>query len=202
MRVRAFFALLALTVVLGACGGSAPEASKTAVAQPSAAAPPAPTVPAATAAKAPLAAPTTLPGQAPSQQPAGAPRTTPAAPATTSSTTARPVGATTAAPKAPRGTAAWAPSSPQPTPSQAAWALLDAWVANNRATALEDASPAAVSVLFSYGYPEAGVQYRGCSSPPGDTASSCAYRDGNDLLSLTVSLFPRGWAVTGAVLES
>jgi hypothetical protein len=80
--------------------------------------------------------------------------------------------------------------------------LLDAWVARNRSTALQDATPAAVSALFVYVYPPAGVQYRGCSSPPGNTASNCVYRDGNDLLSLTVSLFPRGWAVTGAVLES
>ena len=55
---------------------------------------------------------------------------------------------------------------------------------------------------FCQRLPGAGVQYRGCSSPPGHTASNCVYRDGNDLLSLTVSLFPRGWAVTGAVLES
>ncbi len=75
-------------------------------------------------------------------------------------------------------------------------------MANNRATALQDASPAAVSALFANVYPGPGVQYRGCSSPPGHTASNCVYRDGNDLLSLTVSLFPRGWAVTGAVLES
>jgi hypothetical protein len=79
---------------------------------------------------------------------------------------------------------------------------MDAWEANSRVTALEDASPTAVSALFSYAYPGAGVQYRGCSSPPGNTASSCVFRDGNDLLSITVSLFPRGWAVTGAMLES
>jgi hypothetical protein len=67
---------------------------------------------------------------------------------------------------------------------------------------LQDASPAAVSALFAYPYPPAGVQFRGCSSPPGNTASNCVYRDGNNLLSLAVSLFPRGWAVTGAALES
>ena len=64
-------------------------------------------------------------------------------------------------------------------------------MANKRATALEDASPAAVAALFANVYPAPGVQYRGCSSPPGNTASNCVYRDGNDLLSLTVSLFPR-----------
>jgi hypothetical protein len=59
-----------------------------------------------------------------------------------------------------------------------------------------------VAAVFSYSYPPGGLEYRGCSSPPGNTASSCVYRDGNDLLSLTISLFPRGWAVTGAILES
>ncbi len=67
MRVRAVFVLLALTVLLAACGGSAPEASKTATAQPSAATEPASTAPAATAAKAPLAGPTTAPSKEPSR---------------------------------------------------------------------------------------------------------------------------------------
>jgi hypothetical protein len=215
MRVKAVFVLLALTALLGACGGSAPEASKTAIAQPSAATEPASTAPAATAAEAPLAGPTT----APSMEPGGAPPATrtagvatshtaitgpsSSAPATSVPPTTRPV-ADASTPKAPKRTAAatWAPSSPQSSPSQSGWALLDAWVANNRAMALQDASPAAVSALFAHVYPGAGVQYRGCSSPPGNTASNCVYRDGNDLLSLTVSRFPRGWAVTGAVLES
>jgi hypothetical protein len=215
MRVRAVFVLLALTALLGACGGSAPEASKTAIAQPSAATEPASTAPAATAAEAPLAGPTT----APSMEPGGAPPATrtagvatshtaitgppSSAPATSVPPTTRPV-ADASTPKAPKRTTAatWAPSSPQSSPSQSGWALLDAWVANNRAMALQDASPAAVSALFAHVYPGAGVQYRGCSSPPGNTASNCVYRDGNDLLSLTVSRFPRGWAVTGAVLES
>ena len=80
--------------------------------------------------------------------------------------------------------------------------LLDAWVDRSRVTALEDASPAAVSALFVYTYPAGGVQYRGCSSPPGNTTSNCVFRDGNDLLSIAVSLYPSGWAVTGADLES
>ena len=79
---------------------------------------------------------------------------------------------------------------------------MDAWAANEHASALKDASPAAVAALFTHSYPAPGVQYRGCSSPPGKTASNCVFRDGNDLLSLTVSTFPGGWAVTGAALES
>jgi hypothetical protein len=105
--------------------------------------------------------------------------------------------------RAPRTTVApWVLKSPQPTPSLAAWALLDAWVGGNRSAALADATPSAVTSLFAYGYPAEGLQYRGCSSPPDNTPSSCVYRAGNDLLSLTVSFFPQGWAVTGAALES
>ncbi len=201
MRVRAVFVVVVLAMVLGACGGSAPEASKTATAQPSAAAATAPTVPARTAgtvANAPLAGPTTAPAAAQTEQliSTASARTTP--------TTSRPAPTTTAPPEVPKRTttAAWKPSRPQSTPSQAAWVLLDAWAANKRASALEAATPAAVAALFAHSYPAPGVQYRGCSSPPGNTASNCVFRDGNDLLSLTVSLFPGGWAVTGAALES
>jgi hypothetical protein len=185
-------------MLLGACGGSATEASKTATAQPSAVPPTAPTVAATTAGKAPLAGPTTTPTMAQTEQLVS----TASAPST--STTSRPPAARTAASEVPKRTttAAWKPSAPQPTPSQAAWTLLDAWAANKRASALKDASPAAVVALFAHSYPAPGVEYRGCSSPPGNTASNCVFRDGNDLLSLTVSLFPGGWAVTGAALET
>ena len=201
MRVRAVFVVLALATGLGACGGSAPEASKTATAQPSAAAVTAATVPAltaGTAAKAPLAGPTTAPAAAQTEQLVST------ASARTTSTASGPAATTTAPPEVPKRTTAatWKPSRPQSSPSQAAWVLLDAWAANERASALEAATPAAVAALFAHSYPAPGVQYRGCSSPPGNTASNCVFRDGNDLLSLTVSLFPGGWAVTGAALES
>jgi hypothetical protein len=204
MRVRAVFVVLALAIVLGACGGSAPQASKTATAQPSAAAVTAPMVPARTAgtvAKPPLAGPTTAPTAPTAAQTEQLADT---ASARTTPTTSRSAATATALPEVPKRTtaAAWKPSSPQPTPSQAAWALLDAWAANKRASALEAASPAAVAALFAHAYPAPGVQYRGCSSPPGNTASNCVFRDGNDLLSLTVNAFPGGWAVTGATLES
>ena len=61
---------------------------------------------------------------------------------------------------------------------------------------------AVTATLFSYSDPPGGLEYRGCSSPPGNTASTCVYRGGNDLLSLTVGLFPHGRPVTAAVLES
>ncbi len=187
--------------LLGACGGSSTDAGKTATAQPSTA-PVGSGAPAAETSKA-AAAPITVPvanaqpGRQTGTAPARSAPSTSAPPPTLASTLAT---TTTASPKL--TTKTWAPTSPQSSASLAGWALLDAWVADNRSRALQDASPAAVSALFSYTYPQAGVQFRGCSSPPGNTASNCVYRDGNDLLSLAVSLYPRGWAVTGAVLES
>jgi hypothetical protein len=89
-----------------------------------------------------------------------------------------------------------------PTSSQAAYDIVGAWSEGDRKLALEDATPSAVSALFANAYPPGGPQYRGCSSPPGNQPSICVWRSGNDLLSLTVSAFPKGWAVTGALLES
>jgi hypothetical protein len=185
MRAKAAYFVVALAVLLAACGGSSPEASKTETAQPSAAVAQVspttallPAAPASTTSPPPLAGPTTSLSPQTSKQP---------------STTPKVLRATTAA---------WAPSSPQPTASQAASVLIDAWAASDRASALEDATPAAVSALFATAYPEAGLQFRGCSTPPGHTASSCVYRDGDNLLSLTVSPLSRGWAVTAAVQEN
>ncbi|HUC15488.1 MAG TPA: hypothetical protein VMS00_13640 [Acidimicrobiales bacterium] len=89
-----------------------------------------------------------------------------------------------------------------PTSSQAAYAIVGAWSEGNRKLALADATPSAVSALFAHAYPPGGPQYRGCSSPPGNQPSICVWRSGNALLSLTVSPFPKGWAVTGAQLEN
>ena len=190
MRPRALIFLAAL-LLLGGCGRSAEGAGRggAAAASTSRRAP--------TTTFAATAATTTYPARAITTS-----TTTPTTPSVSARTTtgaARPVTRTTTG--APTSTT-WAPSSPAPTPSDSGWALLDAWLGHNRTAALTDATPAAVAALFSYNFPPGGVEYRGCSSPPGNTASSCVYRDGNDLLSLTVSLFPHGWAVTGAVLES
>jgi len=98
--------------------------------------------------------------------------------------------------------AAWRPPAPEPTASQAAYELVGAWADNDRRAALADASPAAVAALFANPYPPGGPQYRGCSTPPGNAPSSCVFRSGNDLLSLTTVAFPDGWGVTAAILES
>ena len=125
-----------------------------------------------------------------------------------STTTAR-VSTTTAGPPASgrrsaptTAPAAWKPPSPEPTASQAAYALVDAWADHSRKTALEDASPGAVAALFANPYPAGGPQYRGCSTPPGNVPSGCVFRSGNDLLSLTTVSFPDGWGVTAALMES
>jgi hypothetical protein len=113
------------------------------------------------------------------------------APTTTTSTTV-----------APKPTTTWVATALAPTSSQAAYDLVGAWSQGNRKLALKDASPSAVSALFANAYPPGGPQYRGCSAPPGNQPSICVWRSGNDLLSLTVSPFPQGWAVTGALMES
>jgi hypothetical protein len=91
---------------------------------------------------------------------------------------------------------------PQPTSSQAAYALVGAWGEDDRADALQDASPPAVAALFANAYPSGGPQYRGCSTPPGNGPAACVWRSGNNLLSLTVTPFPNGWGVTAAIMET
>ena len=98
--------------------------------------------------------------------------------------------------------AAWRPSAPQPSASQAAYELVGAWGDNDRKEALADASPAAVAALFANPYPSGGPEYRGCSTPPGNAPSSCVFRSGNDLLSLTTVAFLDGWGVIAAMMES
>jgi hypothetical protein len=128
---------------------------------------------------------------------------------TTTTTTTTAATSTTAAPRrsvaassSTTSPAAWRPPSPEPTASQAAYELVGAWADNDRKAALADASPAAVAALFANPYPPGGPQYRGCSTPPGNAQSSCVFRSGNDLLSLTTVAFPDGWGVTAAILES
>ena len=96
----------------------------------------------------------------------------------------------------------WAPSAPEPTSSQAAYALIGAWGDDNRAQARQDASPGAVASLFANSYPDGGPEFRGCSTPPANTAAACVWRSGNDLLSLTVEPFPNGWGVIAAIMET
>ncbi len=116
--------------------------------------------------------------------------------AVTGTTRVTGTGGSTSAPT----TAAWQPPQLQPTSSQAAYALVNAWAAGDRRLAARNASPPAVADLFSHPYPPAGVQFRGCSTPPAGNAQ-CVWRAGNGLLSVTVSLFPAGFAVTRATIE-
>ncbi len=210
MKLRVVGLMLAALALLESCGHAAPQGAKTSTATPitttaklttvssPARADTAPTAPGAAVAISGAA--TTRPGSttAGTGTGAGGGRGT-----TTTGVTARAATAPATSHRAPRATVApWVLKSPQPAPSLAAWALLDAWAGGNRSAALADATPSAVTSLFAYRYPAGGLQYRGCSSPPDNTPSNCVYRAANDLLSLTVSFFPQGWAVTGAVLES
>jgi hypothetical protein len=170
---------------LAACGAAGKGASSP-PASPTTANPP----PTATTTPTPPHASTSL---SPARRPTSSSRVgTPSSVARPTTTVARPT--TTAKP--------WAPAAPQPTSSQAAFALVDAWAAKDRPEALRDAAPSAVGHLFSYTYPAGGAQFRGCSTPPTNAPAACVWRVGNDLLSLTVRAWPRGWAVTAATMES
>jgi len=83
--------------------------------------------------------------------------------------------------------------------------VVEAWYRHDRSQALAVASPGAVAFLFSHAFPAAGVQYRGCSTTPGQRSSDyCTYRWGaqSELLQLTVVRAKGGWAVTSASLLS
>jgi hypothetical protein len=177
--------LAGLALLAAACGGKAPA------------------TPPATPASTPVAQASSTPASAPGT------RSTPSAVQTSSSVPetgerARTLPSQTTSRRRahPAKAKTWAPSSPQPTISQAAYALVEAWSARNRPEALRDASPAAVAALFSRPYPPGGPQFRGCSTPPGNEPAACVYRLGNDLLTLTVRLGKGGYAVTSVVVES
>jgi hypothetical protein len=205
-------ALMTFATLAGACGGSGKSASATSQTGPSAARPttavpttaPPITALGPTTALEPTTAqePTTAAKTITAQEPTTAAKTITASPASTTSGTGAPTATPTNSKPRTTITRTWSPAAPQPTPSQASYALVDAWSDHDRAEALKDASPAAVTSLFSGPYPAGGPQYRGCSTPPGNGPSSCVWRSGNDLLSLTITPFATGWGVTGASLES
>jgi hypothetical protein len=199
-------ALMTFATLAGACGGSGKSASATSQTGPSAARPTTavPTTAPPITALGPITAqePTTAAKTITAQEPTTAAKTITASPASTTSGTGAPTATPTNSKPRTTITRTWSPAAPQPTPSQASYALVDAWSDHDRAEALKDASPAAVTSLFSGPYPAGGPQYRGCSTPPGNGPSSCVWRSGNDLLSLTVTPFATGWGVTGASLES
>ncbi|HUB71664.1 MAG TPA: hypothetical protein VL984_14685 [Acidimicrobiales bacterium] len=67
---------------------------------------------------------------------------------------------------------------------------------------MRDASPAAVAALFAFTYPSEGVDYRGCSSPPGTEPATCSVRVNDNLLQLSATEFPTGWGITAALMET
>jgi hypothetical protein len=183
---------IGLTALLAACGAAGKGASPP-PASPTTASPP----PTATTTPTPSQTSTSLSA---ARRPTSSSRVgPPSSVARPPTTVARP---TTTVARPPTTAKPWAPAAPQPTSSQAAFALVDAWAAKDRPEALRDAAPSAVGHLFSYTYPAGGAQFRGCSTPPGNAPAACVWRVGNDLLSLTVRAWPRGWAVTAATMES
>ena len=89
--------------------------------------------------------------------------------------------------------------APQPTPDQAAAALLDAWRRGDRATALRVSSAAAVDATFAHpGGPTTG---RGCQEPVGQT-SDCAFGYAGGLLVVHTVQTPSGlWVVDSVNFE-
>ncbi|MDA8302679.1 MAG: hypothetical protein M0005_14345 [Actinomycetota bacterium] len=191
-------AALMLALVAGACGGAGKPAGAAKGAPPTespgtSAGHPTTRAPVETVGTTTTAPPETGPPET------GPPETGPPATyakTTTAKTTASPPTTKAKKPKP------WVPTQLQPTISQAAYALVDAWAAHDRSAALRDATPAAVAAIFSYPYPPGGPQYRGCSTPPANEPAACVWRSGNDLLSLTVKVLAGGYAVTSATLES
>jgi|GEM_PF-2327734 len=195
MRLSALSLAVPLALLVAACGAQgrpAPAASpaKVPVAHPVT------TSISPTASPASQQASTAPPSQTTARAPKGSGQSSPGPPGASGRTSKHRLHAKTSKPKA------WRPSAPQPTISQAAYALVQAWSTGDRALALQDASPSAVTALFSHRYPAGGPQFRGCSTPPGDAPASCVYRSGNDLLSLTVTLTKGGYVVTAAAMES
>jgi hypothetical protein len=98
------------------------------------------------------------------------------------------------APTAPEATTTTAiEATPQPSPDQAAAALLDAWRRGDRATALRVASVDAVAVLFSS--PSTSTVARGCQVPIAQQ-SDCAFGiGGGRLLALHAVRGGTGWVI-------
>lgn len=121
-----------------------------------------------------------------------------AAPTTTSTTKATaPTTTTTSAPAI--------PVAPQPTADRAANALISAWAAGNRPTALSVATAQSVATLFAVPYPAGLAIDRGCSvGAPSVTCSFGPPGGGNPndaLYSLTVTQAPGGWYVSNVQIE-
>ncbi|MGA3221698.1 MAG: hypothetical protein ABSE77_21970, partial [Acidimicrobiales bacterium] len=146
-------AALVPAVLASGCGRSAPQAQTSTTPTGGAGVATTSTAPSATAAATTRAATTTTTTAATTTR---ATVTTTKATVTTTRAAPPPSGPRSAPTTPP---AAWKPPSPEPTASQAAYALVDAWADHSRKAALEDASPGAVAALFANPYPAGGPQY-------------------------------------------
>jgi hypothetical protein len=120
-------------------------------------------------------------------------------------TTTAPVGTiqpTTTAAAAPPTTAA-TPPAPQPSPSDAADALIRGWQSGDRTYAASVATASAVATLFARAYQGQTVVSRGCST--GFAPYTCSYGPegggSGSLYQLTVSQAPAGWYVSDVRVE-
>jgi hypothetical protein len=123
--------------------------------------------------------------------------------ASTAASTTAPITSAVTRPRptvAPASTIAPPEAAPQPSPDQAAAALLGAWQHGDRATALRVASASAVATLF--GRPAVSTEARGCQDPVGQM-SDCAFGlSGSTLLTLhTIAVVAGGWVVDSVTFE-
>lgn len=122
---------------------------------------------------------------------------------TTVATTAVTVPTTTTTTSTLPPTTVYQPSAPQPSADEASGHLISAWMSGDRAAALTDATPAAVSALFAQPYPSGGVQFRSCSTAVAGP-SDCTYRnyDNDSLIDLSAVSVPGGWMITAARVQT
>jgi hypothetical protein len=100
-------------------------------------------------------------------------------------------------------TTAYAPSSPQPSPEDAAARLVATWAAGNRTGAGGVAAPAAVATLFATPYPAGDIQPRGCTNTS-VSPGTCTYRNTltDAIYEIGVVHAPGGWYVATVTVET
>jgi len=142
-----------------------------------------------------------------SDTPAAAPPTSATTSTSGATTTSTAPTTTTTFPPLTTTTAPPVPVAPQPSASDAAAALVNAWASHNQARALSVATAQAVSTLFAHAYPGSLAGSRGCSSsfppltctygPPGGGPTNAP------IYQIQVSQAPGGkWYVSGVTIES
>ena len=92
---------------------------------------------------------------------------------------------------------------PQPSPDNAAIALVTNWSEGNRAGAATVAVPAATAALFAATYPAGALQDRGCTAAS-VSPGTCTYRntDTDGLYEIGVTHGPSGWYVSSVDIEN